>query len=58
MENAIVKNIFSIWYKEYNHGHFTYYKDGDISNDDKGNIGYVDIREAFKKNLIFDWKFG
>ena len=58
MTNEIVKGIFSIWYKEYKHGHFTYYKDGDISNDDNGNIGYVDIREAFKKNLIFDWKFG
>ena len=50
--------IFNKWYKEYKHGHFTYYKDGDLSNDNNNNIGYVDIKEAFKKNLIFDWKFG
>ena len=50
--------IFNKWYKEYKHGHFTYYRDRDIGNDNKNNIGYVDIKEAFKKNLIFDWKFG
>ena len=57
MKNEIILNIFNKWYTEYKHGHFTYYKDGDLNNDDKKNLGYVDIREAFKTNLIFDWKF-
>ena len=58
MTNQIVKNIFAKWYREYKHGHFTTYKDGDITNDKEDNIGYVSIKEAFKKNLIFNWTFG
>lgn len=58
MKNETMLSIFNKWYKEHKHGHFTYYKDGDITNDDNNNLGFVDIREAFKKNLIFDWKFG
>ena len=58
MKSEMMLIIFNKWYKEYKHGHFTYYKDGDLRNDNKNNLGYVDIREAFKKNLIFDWKFG
>ena len=58
MKSGMMLIIFNKWYKEYKHGHFTYYKDGDICNDSPENIGYVDIREAFKKNFIFDWKFG
>lgn len=58
MTNQIVHNIFSKWYREYKHGHFTTYKDGDITNDSNDNIGYVSIKEAFKKKLTFDWTFG
>lgn len=58
MTNQIVKNIFAKWYREYKHGHFKTYKDGDITNDNEYNIGYVSIKEAFKKSLIFDWTFG
>ena len=58
MTNQIVKNIFAKLYREYKHGHFTTYKDGDITNDKEDNIGYVSIKEAFKTNLIFDWMFG
>ena len=58
MKNGMMLFIFNKWYKEYRHGHFTYYKDRDLRNDNKNNLGYVDIREAFKKNIIFDWKFG
>lgn len=58
MKSGMMLIIFNKWYKEYKHGHFTYYRDRDIGNDSPENIGYVDIREAFKKNLIFDWKFG
>lgn len=58
MKSGMMLIIFNKWFTEYKHGHFTYYKDGDLSNDNKLNIGYVGIREAFKKNLIFDWKFG
>ena len=58
MGSGIVLIIFNKWYKEYKHGYFTYYKDGDITNDNNQNLGYIDIKEAFKKKLIFDWKFG
>lgn len=48
----MVHNIFSKWYREYKNVHFTTYKDGDITNDSNDNIGYVSIKEAFKKKLI------
>ena len=41
--------IFFKMVREYKHGHFTTYKDGDITNDSNDNIGYVSIKEAFKK---------
>ena len=51
MSNQMVHNIFSKWYREYKNVHFTTYKDGDITNDSNDNIGYVSIKEAFKKKL-------
>lgn len=52
MTNQIVQNIFSKWYREYKHGQFTSYKDGDITNVSTSNIGYyVSIKEAFKKKF-------
>ena len=43
MKNETMLSIFNKWYKEHRHGHFTYYKDGDIANDDHKNIGFVDM---------------
>ena len=48
MKSGMMLIIFNKWYKEYRHGHFTYYKDGDLRNDNKNNLGYV----------VIDWKFG
>lgn len=58
MINQMAHNIFAKWYREYKHGHFTAYKDGDILNDSDNNIFYISIKEAFKKNSIFNWTFG
>ena len=49
----MVKNIFAKLYREYKHGHFTTYKDGDISNDKSNNIGYISIKDFDLKKFNF-----
>ena len=59
--NQVSKDILKKMYQEVKHGHILHYKDGDLSNDEGSNLGYISIEDFFNDRKYLestDWKWG